>query len=161
MGNYARPLYFLGVYIVADTMSAAETRRKKEEDSLESVIASSNAATQPKAKFASDTKTYDPAKPYEIDGPAGKIGVIRGHINTQRLAGRAVATALQGLSVDQRTYEMTWMGVMLQFVTQAPGFLPPYCNGSIDAFLENLFEFEDLSFYYREWENWRNSFRVL
>lgn len=70
-----------------------------------------------KPKFQSDTKTYDPTKPFEIEGAAGKIGVIRGHMNTQRLAGKAVATALQGLNVDQRTYEMTYMGIMLQFVT--------------------------------------------
>lgn len=141
--------------------TTTNTSAPSKDDSLSAAISASAAAVAPKTKFASDTKTYDPSKPYEIDGPAGKIGVIRGHINTQRLAGRAVATALQGLQVDQRTYEMTWMGVMLQFVTQAPGFLPPYCNGSIDLFLENLFEFEDLAFYYREWEGWRNSFRVL
>ena len=27
-------------------------------------------------------------------------------------------------------------------------------------FLENIFEFEDLSYYYNEWETWRNSFRL-
>lgn len=113
-----------------------------------------------KPKFQSDTKTYDPTKPFEIEGAAGKIGVIRGHMNTQRLAGKAVATALQGLNVDQRTYEMTYMGIMLQFVTQSPGYLPEYCNGNIDQFLENIYEFEDLMHYYREWENWRNSFRA-
>lgn len=129
--------------------------------SLADVIASSSDTVVPKTKFASDTKPYDPTRPFEIEGPAGKIGVIRGNMNTQRQAGRAVATALQGLTVDQRTYEMTWMGIMLNFVTQAPGYLPAYCNGSIDKFLENLFEFEDLSHYYKEWENWRNSFRVL
>lgn len=111
-------------------------------------------------KFTSDTKDYNPVKAYEIDGPAGKIGVIRGHMNTQRLAGKAVATALTGLSVDQRTYDMTWMSIMLQFVTQSPGYLPAYCNGNIDKFIENIFEFEDLLYYYREWENWRNSFRA-
>lgn len=111
-------------------------------------------------KFSSDTKEYSPAKAHEIDGPAGKIGVIRGHMNTQRLAGKAVATALTGIQVDQRTYEMTWMSIMLQFVTQAPGYLPAYCNGNIDKFIENIYEMEDLVYYYREWENWRNSFRA-
>lgn len=125
------------------------------EDTLESAV---DQAKKP--KFQNDTKVYDPTKAYEIDGPAGRIGVIRGHMNTQRLAGKAVATALQGLNVDQRTYEMTYMGIMLQFVTQSPGYLPEYCNGNIDQFLENLYEFEDLLHYYKEWENWRNSFRV-
>ena len=81
-------------------------------------------------------------------------------MNSQRLAGKAVAVALQGLSVDQRTYEMTYMSIMLQFVTQSPGYLPPYANGNIDKFLENIFEYEDLVYYFQEWENWRNSFRV-
>lgn len=113
-----------------------------------------------KKTFSLDTKPYDPTRPYEIDGAAGRIGVIRGHMNTQRLAGKAVAVALQGLNVDQRTYEMTYMSIMLQFVTQAPGYLPAYANGNVDKFLENIFEFEDLSYYYNEWETWRNSFRL-
>jgi hypothetical protein len=113
-----------------------------------------------KPKFQPDAKAYDPTKPYEIDGPVGKIGVVRGHMNLQRLAGKAVATSLSGLSVDQRTYEMTWMAVMLQFVTQSPGYLPPQCNGNIDSFIESIYEFDDLLYYYKEWENWRNSFRA-
>lgn len=124
----------------------------------DTITSASEQAKKP--KFQSDTKSYDPTRPYEIDGPAGRIGVIRGHMNTQRLAGKAVATAVQGLNVDQRTYEMTYMSIMLQFVTQSPGYLPEYCNGNIDNFLENLYEFEDLLHYYREWENWRNSFRA-
>lgn len=116
--------------------------------------------TAPKTKFSADTKQYDPTRPYEIDGPAGKIGVVRGHMNLQRLAGKAVATSLSGLSVDQRTYEMTWMSVMLQFVTQSPGYLPPHCNGNIDTFIEGIYEFDDLAHYYKEWESWRNSFRT-
>lgn len=118
------------------------------------------AKITPRIRPAGDAKTYDPTRPFEIDGPAGKVGVVRGHMNLQRLAGRAVATSLQGLSVDQRTYEMTWMSVMLQFVTQSPGYLPAYCDGNIDTFIENIYEFEDLAYYYREWENWRNSFRT-
>jgi hypothetical protein len=113
-----------------------------------------------KPSYATDTKTYDPNKPHEIDGPAGKIGVVRGHMNMQRMAGKAVAVALQGLSVDNRTYEMTYMSLMIQFVTQSPGYLPAYANGNIDKFLENIYEFEDLSHYFNEWESWRNSFRV-
>jgi hypothetical protein len=81
-------------------------------------------------------------------------------MNLQRMAGKAVAVALQGLQVDNRTYEMTWMGIMLQFVTNSPGYLPGYCNGNIDKFLENIYEFEDLTYYFQEWESWRNSFRV-
>lgn len=77
----------------------------------------------------------------------------------QRLAGRAVAAALQGLSVDQRTYEMHWISVMLSYVTQSPGYLPAACDGKIDNFIDSIYEFEDLQHYYREWENWRNSFR--
>lgn len=114
----------------------------------------------PKKVPASDTKLYDPAKPYEIAGPAGTIGVVRGHMNLQRMAGKAVAVALQGLQVDNRTYEMTWMSIMLQFVTNSPGYLPGYCNGNIDKFLENIYEYEDLLYYFQEWESWRNSFRV-
>jgi len=113
-----------------------------------------------KSSYATDTKTYDPNKPHEIDGPAGKIGVVRGHMNLQRMAGKAVAVALQGLSVDNRTYEMTYMSLMIQFVTQSPGYLPAYANGNIDKFLENIYEFEDLAYYFNEWESWRNSFRV-
>lgn len=128
------------------------------EDSISEVTEQARISGRP--KYNSDTKKYDPTKPFEIDGSAGRIGVVRGHMNTQRLAGKAVATALQGLNVDQRTYDMTWMSVMLQFVTQAPGYLPEYCNGNIDLFIENIFEFEDLLHYYREWENWRNSFRA-
>jgi hypothetical protein len=71
-----------------------------------------------------------------------------------------VAVALQGLQVDNRTYEMTWMSIMLQFVTNSPGYLPGYCNGNIDKFLENIYEYEDLLYYFQEWESWRNSFRV-
>ena len=114
----------------------------------------------PKKTPASDTKLYDPAKPHEIIGSAGTIGVVRGHMNLQRMAGKAVAVALQGLQVDNRTYEMTWMGIMLQFVTNSPGYLPGYCNGNIDKFLENIYEYEDLLYYFQEWESWRNSFRV-
>ena len=137
---------------------AAITENNPEKTSITAII--EEAKTVQKPKFFADNKSYDPTKPYEIDGPAGKIGVVRGHMNTQRLAGKAVATALQGLNVDQRTYEMTWMSVMLQFVTQAPGYLPAYCNGNIDQFIENIYEFDDLLYYYREWENWRNSFRA-
>ncbi|NBV82501.1 hypothetical protein EBR57_00025 [bacterium] len=114
----------------------------------------------PKKVPAGDTKPYDPAKPYEITGSAGTIGVVRGHMNLQRMAGKAVAVALQGLQVDNRTYEMTWMSIMLQFVTNSPGYLPGYCNGNIDKFLENIYEYEDLLYYFQEWESWRNSFRV-
>jgi hypothetical protein len=114
----------------------------------------------PKKAAATDTKQYDPTKPYEITGSAGTIGVVRGHMNLQRMAGKAVAVALQGLQVDNRTYEMTWMSIMLQFVTNSPGYLPGYCNGNIDKFLENIYEFEDLTYYFQEWESWRNSFRV-
>lgn len=127
-------------------------------ESIQDLVDQAKAVNRP--KFSQDTKAYDPNKPLEIDGPAGRIGVVRGHMNLQRLAGKAVATSLQGLNVDNRTYEMTWMSVMLQFVTQAPGYLPSYCNGNIDTFIENIYEFEDLAFYYREWENWRNSFRA-
>ena len=134
------------------------TQTHPDKSSISSAVEQSKIVQKP--KFFADNKAYDPTKPYEIDGPAGKIGVVRGHMNTQRLAGKAVATALQGLNVDQRTYEMTWMSVMLQFVTQAPGYLPAYCNGNIDQFIENIYEFDDLLYYYREWENWRNSFRA-
>lgn len=124
---------------------------------LENVINQSNEDSKP--KYSNDVKTYDPTKPYEIDGPAGRIGVTRGHMNMQRLAGRAVAAALQGLSVDQKTYEMHWMSVMLSYVTQAPGYLPASCDGQIDKFIDSIYEFEDLQYYYQEWEKWRNSFR--
>jgi hypothetical protein len=118
-------------------------------------------ATEPaRPLFGVDTKTYDPNKPHEINGSAGTIGVVRGHMNLQRLAGKAVAVALQGLTVDNRTYEMTYMSIMLQFVTQSPGYLPSYANGNIDKFIENIYEFEDLAYYFNEWESWRNSFRV-
>ena len=127
-------------------------------ESIQELVDLAKATNRP--KFTQDTQAYDPNKPLEIDGPAGRIGVVRGHMNLQRLAGKAVATSLQGLNVDNRTYEMTWMSVMLQFVTQAPGYLPLYCNGNIDTFIENIYEFEDLQYYYREWENWRNSFRA-
>lgn len=141
------------------TKRDAETEEKSTEDSI-SDLTKPEKLNPPKPKFQTDNKQYDPTKPYEIDGPVGKIGVVRGHINLQRLAGKAVATSLQGLSVDQRTYDTTWMGVMLQFVTQPPGFLPPHCNGNIDLFIESLYEFEDLLHYYKEWETWRNSFRA-
>lgn len=134
----------------------ATTRNK--EESLEAAIEKSEETD--KSKFTTDNKTYDPTKPYEIDGAAGRIGVTRGHLNMQRLAGRAVAAALQGLSVDQRTYEMHWISVMLSYVTQSPGYLPAECDGKIDNFIDSLYEFEDLQHYYREWETWRNSFRT-
>lgn len=133
------------------------TARNKEE-TLEGAIEKSEELEKP--KYQTDAKPYDPSKPYEIDGPVGRIGVTRGHMNMQRMAGRAVAAALQGLSVDQRTYEMHWMSVMLSYVTQEPGYLPPNCNGKIDEFVDSLYEFEDLQYYYQEWEKWRNSFRT-
>lgn len=122
--------------------------------------AAAKALETPRKSFVTDTKTYDPSRPYEINGPAGTIGVVRGHVNLQRIAGRGVAVSLSGMQVDNRTYEITWMSSMLREVTQSPGYLPGYCNGNIDKFLENLYEFEDLAHYYQEWESWRNSFRV-
>ena len=142
------------------------TRRKKlsEEKTTAEVSTISDAVEKamepPKKAVAKDTKSYDPTKCFEIEGSAGTIGVVRGHLNLQRLAGKSVAVAVQGVTVDQRTYEMTWMSVMLQFVTQSPGYLPSYCNGNIDKFLENIYEFDDLLHYYNAWESWRNSFRV-
>lgn len=141
------------------TKKAPEEQTEPEQDTF-AAMTSPEKLVPPKPKFQTDIKQYDPTKPYEIDGPVGKIGVVRGHINLQRLAGKAVASSLQGLSVDQRTYDTTWMGVMLQFVTQSPGYLPPQCDGNIDKFIESLYEFEDLLHYYREWESWRNSFRT-
>jgi hypothetical protein len=129
-----------------------------EDNGIEAAVA--KALETPRKSFVTDTKTYDPSRPYEINGPAGTIGVVRGHVNLQRLSGKAVSVSLSGMQVDNRTYEMTWMSTMLQFVTQSPGYLPGYCNGNIDKFLENLYEFEDLAHYYQEWESWRNSFRV-
>lgn len=135
-----------------------ETTSIVEKESITAVIA--KASEIPKISYAKDSVTYDPSKCHEIDGPCGTIGVVRGHLNLQRTAGKAVALALQGSTVDQRTYEMTWMSIMLQMVTQSPGYLPAYCNGNVDKFLENIYEFDDLTHYYREWESWRGSFRV-
>lgn len=143
-----------------DSEKIGDITEPKPEDANIGVIAAKAIDIGFKKQFAQDNKPYDPTRPYEIHGPAGTIGVVRGHMNSQRLAGKAVAVALQGLNVDQRTYEMTYMSIMLQFVTQSPGYLPAYANGNIDTFLENIFEFDDLLHYYQEWENWRNSFRV-
>lgn len=138
------------------TLSDEET---KPIDTISVMIA--KALEVPKSVFGKDVRPYDPTKCHEIEGSAGTIGVMRGHLNLQRLAGKAVAVALQGsTNVDQKTYEMTYMSIMLQMVTQSPGYLPSYCNGNIDKFLENIYEFEDLLYYYREWENWRGSFRL-
>jgi hypothetical protein len=126
----------------------------------ESLEAIAEKAAEPVVEaYPKDKKTYDPTKPHEIDGVAGKIFVTRGNLNTQRMVGKAVASALGGMTVDNRTYETTWMSIMLQFLTQTPGSLPSYCNGSIDKFIENIYEFDDLLHYYKAWEDWRNSFR--
>lgn len=153
------PAHFVSEEKLVATKISQSGESDPDVDSISAIVENSSKRIV-KPKYATDTKDYDPTKPYEIDGPAGKIGVVRGHINLQRLAGRAVAFALQGITVDQRTYEMTWMSIMLQFVTQSPGYLPEHCEGNIDQFIESLYEFDDLSHYYREWENWRNSFRV-
>ena len=140
-------------------MADEEKRPTIDSETIGSVVA--KALEVPAVKtFGKDNRPFDPTRPFEMPGAAGTIGVVRGHMNLQRLAGKAVAVALQGLSVDQRTYEMTWMSIMLQFVTQSPGYLPANCNGNIDKFIENIYEFDDLLHYYSEWENWRNSFRV-
>lgn len=136
---------------------STEQTPTENENSLDKIV--DIEKEKPIISFASDKKPYDPTKPHEIDGPAGKILVVRGNLNTQRMVGKAVAAALNGATVDTRTYETTWMSIMLQFITQSPGSLPAYAAGSIDKFLENIYEFDDLLHYYREWENWRNSFR--
>jgi len=136
---------------------STEPTPTENENSLDKIV--DIEKEKPIISFASDKKAYDPTKPHEIDGPAGKILVVRGNLNTQRMVGKAVAAALNGATVDTRTYETTWMSIMLQFITQSPGSLPAYAAGSIDKFLENIYEFDDLLHYYREWENWRNSFR--
>jgi len=149
--------------VIMHVISQGEKKLSEEKTTAEfSTIsdAAEKAMEPPKKPAPKDTKVYDPAKCFEIEGPAGTIGVVRGHLNLQRLAGKSVAVAVQGVTVDQRTYEMTWMSVMLQFVTQSPGYLPAYCNGNIDKFLENIYEFDDLTHYYSAWESWRNSFRV-